>query len=75
MSVSSSRLHEVIDEGARSLRQVGRACGAGTDCGRCKRTIQVVLDTHRRPAGDLRGPGWLLRSGIAGGEANQNGGE
>ena len=38
--------HEVADAiagGACTSRQVALACGAGTDCGRCLRTVRAIL--------------------------------
>jgi bacterioferritin-associated ferredoxin len=47
-SVGSMELQRLIDGGARNLRQVGAACGAGTDCGHCKRTVKQMLDAATR---------------------------
>ena len=42
-AVTNEQLTEVIASGARTVRQVGRACGAGTGCGRCLHRISVRL--------------------------------
>jgi len=41
--VSEAALHDVIDAGATSLRQIGEACGAGTDCGACCPLVNELL--------------------------------
>ncbi len=43
-AVSSSTLRRIIEEGAASLDEVGRACGAGTDCGGCRGAIDEMVD-------------------------------
>ncbi|MCU0655357.1 MAG: (2Fe-2S)-binding protein [Polyangiaceae bacterium] len=35
-----------IREGARTLKQVGMACGAGTDCGACRGVLRDLLEEH-----------------------------
>ena len=35
-----------IQQGARSVDEVGRACGAGTDCGACRGCIEELIDEH-----------------------------
>jgi bacterioferritin-associated ferredoxin len=38
-----------IQEGARSIKEVGKACGAGRGCGGCRPTIAELLVEERRP--------------------------
>ena len=55
-NVSSREIEEHIDQGATTLEEVGRRCGAGTDCGGCHADIEELLaqaecgrsGTHRR---------------------------
>jgi bacterioferritin-associated ferredoxin len=42
-AVTCSVIRRVIDAGAHSVRAIGEACGAGTDCGKCKQNIVVLL--------------------------------
>jgi bacterioferritin-associated ferredoxin len=50
-AVCEKRVREAIDSGAATVSAVGRACGAGTDCGSCHDTIEGLLDeTDRLPA-------------------------
>ncbi|BBX37310.1 BFD/(2Fe-2S)-binding domain-containing protein [Mycolicibacterium mageritense DSM 44476 = CIP 104973] len=44
---TSHVVNEVIAAGAATSKQVADACGAGADCGRCKRTIRAILAAHR----------------------------
>lgn len=44
--MNSQRVLEVIEAGARSVREVGRASGAGTCCGGCRPTIAALLEQY-----------------------------
>jgi bacterioferritin-associated ferredoxin len=35
----------VIAEGASTTNEISKACGAGADCGRCRRTLRALLGT------------------------------
>ena len=48
-AVNSGKIIEVIDAGARTIAEVGRECGAGTDCGKCKRNIRSLIEEHTGP--------------------------
>jgi bacterioferritin-associated ferredoxin len=39
-SVTDREVDAAIEDGARSLADVSRACGAGTDCGCCRGAIE-----------------------------------
>jgi bacterioferritin-associated ferredoxin len=41
--VTSQTVAEVVAQGASTTKKVVRACGAGSDCGRCRRTIQEII--------------------------------
>jgi bacterioferritin-associated ferredoxin len=41
--VNDKALDTVVANGASTLRDVGEACGAGTDCGQCCRDILKTL--------------------------------
>ncbi|QIX52711.1 (2Fe-2S)-binding protein [Rhodococcus sp. DMU1] len=34
---------EIVARGARSSKEVANACGAGSDCGRCRRTVRAII--------------------------------
>jgi bacterioferritin-associated ferredoxin len=44
-------VRECIDSGARSVHDVGRACGAGTFCGGCIPTIGALVAGQPSDAG------------------------
>jgi bacterioferritin-associated ferredoxin len=47
-AVSSRTIREVILAGAMTPEEVGARCAAGTVCGKCLETIQLLLDEHWR---------------------------
>lgn len=59
--INDQALHKVIDEGARSVREIGDACGAGTDCGQCCSSVRQALKQRRSQAVD-QGPERAPRS-------------
>jgi NAD(P)H-nitrite reductase large subunit len=46
-NVTEQELVAVIDDGARSVKAVGRRCGAGAGCGECKPLIREQLQQCR----------------------------
>jgi bacterioferritin-associated ferredoxin len=42
-AVTSTTVHQAIEAGATTAREVGQSCGAGTVCGRCRRGILAVI--------------------------------
>jgi len=43
-AVRSSTIERLIEEGAGSVACIGKACGAGTDCGGCRGALEDMLD-------------------------------
>lgn len=43
---TSHVVNEMIEAGATSSRAIAEACGAGGDCGRCRRTIRAIIAAH-----------------------------
>ncbi|MCV7441032.1 (2Fe-2S)-binding protein [Mycobacterium paraense] len=41
--VTSQTVAEAVEAGASTTKDVAQACGAGADCGRCRRTVQALL--------------------------------
>lgn len=52
--VSDKKVRAVMDEGCKTVKEVGSACSAGTDCGICARAIHDMLHARQR-----RRPGQL----------------
>ena len=48
--ISDRTIKKTIDHGAKSVAAVGRACGAGTDCGSCQRHIAALVEQRREAA-------------------------
>ncbi|OBH10651.1 (2Fe-2S)-binding protein [Mycobacterium sp. E1715] len=40
--VTSQTVTEALQAGACTTKEVAAACGAGADCGRCRRTVQAM---------------------------------
>ena len=51
--VDEREVQECIDEGARSLADLARTCGAGGDCGSCQ---DMLLEALEDAAADERCP-------------------
>jgi bacterioferritin-associated ferredoxin len=45
--VTSQVVNDVVAAGATTSKQISDACGAGGDCGRCRRTIRAIIDAHQ----------------------------
>ncbi|HEY7050854.1 MAG TPA: (2Fe-2S)-binding protein [Mycobacterium sp.] len=41
--VTSQTVAEVVADGASTTKKVAEACGAGSDCGRCRRTVAAII--------------------------------
>jgi bacterioferritin-associated ferredoxin len=49
---------EVVASGATTSKEIAEACGAGGDCGRCRRTLRAMIAAHRNggePSGAVAG--------------------
>jgi bacterioferritin-associated ferredoxin len=51
IGVTSHVVDEVVANGARTSKQITQACGAGSDCGRCRRTRRAMIEAHYRVNG------------------------
>ena len=45
--VTSHVVDEVVAAGASTTKQVAEACGAGSECGRCRRTLRAIIAAHQ----------------------------
>lgn len=41
--VTSQVVVEAVANGASTSKEVGKACGAGMDCGRCRKTVRAII--------------------------------
>jgi bacterioferritin-associated ferredoxin len=49
-AVSERKLLAVIAEGAVTMREIERRCGAGAGCGSCRLTVRQCLRENRQQA-------------------------
>jgi bacterioferritin-associated ferredoxin len=45
--VTSHVVDAVVAAGASTSREITEACGAGGECGRCRRTLRAMLAAYR----------------------------
>jgi bacterioferritin-associated ferredoxin len=43
--ITSQVVADAIADGASTTNQIATACGAGAECGRCRRTLRNLLGT------------------------------
>jgi bacterioferritin-associated ferredoxin len=43
---TSHVVHDVVAGGAKTSKQIAEACGAGSECGRCRRTLRAIIEAH-----------------------------
>ncbi len=48
--VTSQTVSDVVAVGASTSKEVAAACGAGVDCGRCRRTLRAIIEAVRAAA-------------------------
>jgi bacterioferritin-associated ferredoxin len=49
--VTSRVIDEVVAAGASTSKEIAKACGAGSECGRCRRTLRAIVAAHREVGG------------------------
>ncbi|MCV7011720.1 (2Fe-2S)-binding protein [Mycolicibacterium madagascariense] len=52
-AVTSQTVRDVIAAGASTSRQIAEACGAGAECGRCRRSVRTMIDAMQQPGHDV----------------------
>jgi bacterioferritin-associated ferredoxin len=43
LGITNQEVTNAVDNGAWTSKQVAIACGAGSDCGRCRRTLRAII--------------------------------
>jgi bacterioferritin-associated ferredoxin len=46
LGITAEAVRDAIDDGASTSRQVAKACGAGSQCGRCRRTVRAIIESQ-----------------------------
>jgi len=41
--VTNQEVTNAVESGAWTSKQVANACGAGSDCGRCRRNLRAII--------------------------------
>jgi len=42
--VTSQTVADAVAAGASTTKQVAKACGAGSECGRCRHTVRAIIE-------------------------------
>ncbi|MDH6247326.1 (2Fe-2S)-binding protein [Mycobacterium sp. OTB74] len=48
--VTNKEVAEAVAAGATTTRDVAKACGAGSDCARCRRTVRAIISAQTQSA-------------------------
>lgn len=51
--VTSHVVADLVAQGASSTKDIARACGAGMDCGRCRRTVRATISAAKAHGGSI----------------------
>ena len=43
VGATNQTVSDVVAQGASTSKEIAAACGAGGDCGRCRRTLRAIL--------------------------------
>lgn len=47
LGVTSQTVADAVATGATTSNEVAKACGAGSQCGRCRRTVRAIIDAAK----------------------------
>jgi bacterioferritin-associated ferredoxin len=56
LAISDRTIRRAIDEGARTLEDLGDSCGAGSVCAGCHAELRALLDEARRQGDGTTAP-------------------
>jgi bacterioferritin-associated ferredoxin len=48
VGVTNHTVAECVARGASTSKEVAAACGAGGDCGRCRRTVRAIIEASQQ---------------------------
>lgn len=43
LGVTSQDVTDAVTKGASTSKEVAKECGAGSECGRCRRTVRAII--------------------------------
>lgn len=52
--VTSQTVADAISKGALTTKEIAAACGAGAECGRCRRTVRAILSASSENRNGVR---------------------
>jgi bacterioferritin-associated ferredoxin len=52
---TTQQVAEAVAAGASTTKKVATACGAGGECGRCRRTVRAIIEAERARRADAIG--------------------
>ncbi|MDT5326853.1 MAG: bacterioferritin-associated ferredoxin [Mycobacterium sp.] len=52
--VTNQTVADAVAAGATTSKQVAEACGAGSECGRCRHTVRAIIEARRSAAATTR---------------------
>jgi bacterioferritin-associated ferredoxin len=55
VGVTNQTVADAVAAGATTSKQVAAACGAGAECGRCRRTVRAIIEARRPSAATTPG--------------------
>jgi bacterioferritin-associated ferredoxin len=55
--VTNQTVAQEVAAGASTSKQVADACGAGAECGRCRRTVRAIIEARLASAAAKTPPG------------------
>jgi bacterioferritin-associated ferredoxin len=53
--VTSHAVAAAVAAGASTSNEVARACGAGSECGRCRRSVRAIIDSRKSASDRVEG--------------------
>ncbi|BBY20497.1 (2Fe-2S)-binding protein [Mycobacterium stomatepiae] len=54
VGVTNHAVAECVARGASTCKEVASACGAGGDCGRCRRTVRAIIEASQKHETELQ---------------------
>ena len=57
VGVTNQTVADAMAAGASTSKQVAAACGAGSECGRCRRTVRAIIAARQASAAATTPPG------------------
>ncbi|MDI3315761.1 MAG: (2Fe-2S)-binding protein [Mycobacterium sp.] len=49
VGATTQTVSEIVARGASTSKEIAEACGAGADCGRCRRTLRAIIAAGAPP--------------------------